>query len=93
MPQSLGQIYLHTVFATKNRDPLIVEPAAARLNAYLGRILAELGCAWLAIGGFEDHVHLLHPLRRTQSVAWLMEKLKSNSSRWMKMQGAVDFWW
>jgi len=25
-------------------------------------------------------------------VAWVMEKLKSNSSRWMKEQGAEDFW-
>ena len=43
--------------------------------------------------GIEDHVHVLHSLGRTRSVAWVMEKLKSNSSRWMKEQGAVDFWW
>jgi hypothetical protein len=47
----------------------------------------------LATGGIEDHVHLLHSLGRTRSVAWVMEKLKSNSSRWMKQQGAVEFWW
>ena len=56
-------------------------------------MLAQLGCPSLATGGIEDHVHILHSLGRTQSVAWVMEKLKSNSSRWMKEQGAVDFWW
>ena len=93
MPQSLGQIYLHTVFATKNREPLILAPELPRLHGYLLAVLRELGCPSLATGGIADHVHILHALGRTRSVAWVMEKLKSNSSRWMKQQGAVDFWW
>ncbi len=93
MPQSLGQIYVHAVFATKNREPLIVGPEPPRLHAYLVRVLAELGCPSVATGGIEDHVHVLHSLGRTRSIAWVMEKLKSNSSRWMKEQGAADFWW
>lgn len=93
MPQSLGQIYLHAVFATKNREPLIIRPEPARLHAYLVDLLAELGCPSLATGGIEDHVHILHSLGRTHSVAWVMEKVKSRSSRWMKQQGASDFWW
>ena len=49
---------------------------------------------WFSVlGGIEDHVHILHSLGRTHSVAWVMEKLKSNSSRWMKEQGAAQFWW
>ena len=93
MPQSLGQIYVHAVFATKNREPLIIAPDPPRLHAYLVSVLAALGCPSLATGGVEDHVHVLHALGRTRSVAWVMEKLKSNSSRWMKEQGAGDFWW
>ncbi len=93
VPQSLGQIYLHTVFATKNREPLIITPAPARLHGYLVAVLSELGCPSLATGGIADHVHILHSLGRTNSVAWVMEKLKSNSSRWMKEHGAADFWW
>jgi REP-associated tyrosine transposase len=93
VPQSLGQIYRHAVFATKNREPLIMTPEPPRLHAYLVRVLAELGCPSLATGGIEDHVHVLHSLGRTHSVAWVMEKVKSNSSRWMKQQGALDFWW
>ena len=93
MPQSLGQIYLHAVFATKNRMPLIVRPEPARLHAYMVEVLAQLGCPSLATGGIEDHVHILHSLGRTRSVAWVMEKIKSSSSHWMKQQGAEDFWW
>ncbi len=38
-------------------------------------------------------MHILHSLGRTHSVAWVMEKVKSNSSRWMKQHEVVDFWW
>jgi REP element-mobilizing transposase RayT len=93
VPQSLGQIYLHVVFATKNREPMIIRPEPHRLHAYLVDVLAKLGCPSLATGGIEDHVHILHSLGRTHSVAWVMEKAKSSSSRWMKEQGAIDFWW
>ncbi len=93
MPQSLGQIYQHTVFATKNREPLIIDPEPARLHAYLFEVLATLNCPSLATGGIADHVHILHALGRTRSVAEVMEKVKANSSRWMKQQGATDFWW
>jgi REP element-mobilizing transposase RayT len=91
VPQSLGQIYLHVVFATKNRQPLITKPD--RLHSYFVDVLSMLGCPSLATGGIEDHVHVLHSLGRTHSVAWVMEKLKSKSSRWMKQQGVADFWW
>ena len=93
VPQSLGQIYVHAVFATQNREPSIIRPEPHRLHAYLVEVLAELGCPSLATGGIEDHVHVLHSLGRTHSIAGVMEKLKSNSSRWMKQQGATDFWW
>ncbi len=81
------------MFATKNREPLITTPEPPRLFAYLVDMLAELRCPSLATGGIEDHVHILYSLGRTCSVARVMEKLKSNSSRWMKQQGAVDFCW
>ena len=93
MPQSLGQIYLHAVFATKNRAPLISIPEPPRLHAYMVSLLAELGCPSLATGGIEDHVHVLYSLGRTHCVSEVMEKLKSNSSRWMKEHGMTDFWW
>jgi hypothetical protein len=41
VPQSLGHVYVHAVFATKNREPLIVQPDPARLHAYLTRVLAQ----------------------------------------------------
>jgi len=37
----------------------------------------------LAIGGFEDHVHLLISLPATLSIAKAVQLLKGNSSKWI----------
>jgi hypothetical protein len=52
MPQSLGQIYSHTVFATKNRQPLIIMPAPPRLHGYFARCPERAG---LSIGSHRRH--------------------------------------
>jgi REP element-mobilizing transposase RayT len=40
-----------------------------------------------------DHVHILCTLPRTITVAELMSKVKSSSSRWIKTQGITNFSW
>ncbi len=45
------------------------------------------------IGGTLDHVHILHTLPRTKSIAKLLEDAKSFSSKWMAEQGYYNFWW
>ena len=57
MPQSLSSVYLHLVFSTKNRIPLIGPESRSRLWAYLGGICTGLHCTPVQIGGTADHVH------------------------------------
>jgi REP element-mobilizing transposase RayT len=59
MGQSLVKNYLHIVFSTKNRVPLIGEDIKNKLYAYLGGICNELECNPIIIDGHVDHVHLL----------------------------------
>lgn len=40
-----------------------------------------------AIGGTYDHIHLVHSLPRTISVANVLKDVKSLSCKWMKEQG------
>lgn len=87
MPQSLSSIHIHIVFSTKNRQPLITETIESELHAYIGGIFRNKGCPALIIGGDTDHIHALCSLSRTCSVAELVEKVKSHSSRWIKTKG------
>jgi REP element-mobilizing transposase RayT len=74
------QLYLHLVWATWDRLPLITEEIEPRLYAAIAAKCRELKCVPLAIGGTEDHVHLLVRLHTTVAVARLAQGVKGSSS-------------
>jgi REP element-mobilizing transposase RayT len=85
MPQSLAQIYLHLVFSTKDRHPfLVTRPLQSEVHAYLAGACNNMRCPALAVGGIQDHVHILCRLARTLTVADLVRDLKKESSKWLK---------
>lgn len=44
MPQSLSRVYIHIVFSTKTRLPLIDDSISSRLFEYIGGIAKGLNC-------------------------------------------------
>ena len=96
MPQSLSVVYLHLVFSTKDRRPLLRDPILrAEMHAWLAASSRKLGCPSILIGGVEDHVHILARHGRTISQADWVKELKRTSSLWIKERdrGASDFAW
>ena len=83
MAQSLAKVYVHLVFSTKNREPILAEEWRDELFSVLGGGTNNLGCQSLIVGGVADHVHLLFNLGRTISVADAVSKIKSTSSLWV----------
>src|SRR5437867_9674728 len=82
MPQSLSAGYIHLVFSTKDRRPLLRDkPTREALHSYLG--------------GVEDHVHLLVRFGRTITQAEWVKELKRVSNLWLKERGRdyADFEW
>jgi len=87
MPQSLAQIYLHIVFSTKDRRPYLKDvDLQARLHAYLAGTCKNLKSPAVAVGGVQDHVHVLCRLGRQITVADPVRELKCESSKWLKQQ-------
>ncbi len=96
MPQSLSAIYVHLVFSTKSRRPLLRDRTVReKLHAQLGGITKTLECPPLLVGGVEDHVHLLCRFGRTITQAEWIKELKRVSNGWLKKQGHeyMDFEW
>ncbi|MEP6949248.1 MAG: IS200/IS605 family transposase [Ginsengibacter sp.] len=95
MSQSLVKNYIHVVFSTKHRQPLIHEPVEQELYAYLGSICKIFECHPIKIGGYTDHVHILCMLSKKMALMNLLEEVKSHSSKWMKTKGddLKDFYW
>ena len=59
MPQSLAQIYLHLVFSTKNREPILSDRLIREeVFTYLGGVCNALDCPVVVTGGFVDHTHV-----------------------------------
>ncbi len=76
--------YVHCVFSTKGRAQLIRDPE--RLWAYLRGIARNLKFDLLAVGGTDNHVHMLIAAPPGRAFADVVRDLKANSSRHMNLQ-------
>lgn len=54
-----------------------------RVWSYLGGIARENGMKALAVGGTDDHAHVLVSLPSTLSIAKAIQLLKGGSSKWL----------
>jgi REP element-mobilizing transposase RayT len=86
MPQSLSYLLVHIVFATKGRAPMLTPAIRPDLYAYLATVVRNLDWESFRIGGVADHVHFAIRISRTNTIAHLVEQLKTSSSRWLKKQ-------
>ena len=95
MPQSLAKIFIHLIFSTKDRRPLIPDEVRPELHRYIGGILRECDSTLVEAGSVKDHIHVLFELSRKQSISEIVEAVKTGTSRWMKKQPAElgDFQW
>jgi len=92
MSHAYSAQFVHIVFSTKERRDLIPIVLQPRLVAYLAGIVRRLGLDSLAIGGTQNHLHLLIGIRPTSRLSDSVQKLKANSSRWLGEQG-IQFEW
>jgi putative transposase len=75
--------HAHIVFSTTNRLQLIPDNLQPKLWAYMAGIATNHGMHAVAIGGIDDHVHLLINLGPSLGIAKAVQVRKANSSRWM----------
>jgi REP element-mobilizing transposase RayT len=95
MPQSLAKLYVHLIFSTKGREPLLISSVRGPLHAYLATVLKNQECPTLKVGGTSDHAHILFRLSKNLSLAKVVEEVKTSSSKWLKTQakGLQSFHW
>ena len=95
MGQSLVKNYIHIVFSTKYRAPLIQSTVEAELHAYLCGVCNRLGCTAIKVGSYTNHIHILCMLSKKVALMKLLEELKSHSSKWIKTKGEAyqNFYW
>jgi putative transposase len=74
------QLYVHLVWSTHQRLPLLTTELEGPLYSALSAKCTELKCRLMAIGNVEEHIHLLVQVHPAVSVAQLVKHLKGSSS-------------
>ena len=80
---SFTNCMIHFVWSTKARTSYLDSRLRDRLWPYLGGICRENKMKTLAIGGTDDHIHLLVSIPSTLSIGKAAQLLKGNSSKWV----------
>lgn len=95
MPRSKTEIYLHIVWATRFREPVLVDQTDRIAREAIREETRRLGCVVLALGGVADHLHLLVRVPGRLSVAQLAKQVKGASSRRLNefLPGGEGFRW
>lgn len=87
MSHSNSKIWIHAVFSTKNRHPILRPSTITTVHNELRQQLITTGCYVDSIGGVANHVHLLFLLNPKVSVADILRQIKGGSSHTFNQQG------
>jgi putative transposase len=82
--------FVHCVFSTKGRMPLMAEPQ--KVWATLRAVALNSKLRVKAVGGTPDHVHVLIEIPKTRAVADVVRELKANSSARIRKSRPIFAW-
>jgi putative transposase len=73
-------IFVHAIWTTWDRLPLVTEEIERQVYRAIEAKCAELGVEIIALGGMPDHVHMLIQLPATESIAHVIKEVKGTSA-------------
>ena len=80
---SFVKIWVHLVFATKNREPLLKKEFRYDLHKHIAANCKEKDIFLKTINGYTDHIHCLISLGKDQNIAKISQLIKGESSFWI----------
>jgi putative transposase len=80
---SFVKIWIHLVFATKNREPWLKKEFRYDLYKHIAENCVEKEIYLQAINGYTDHLHCLISLGKNQNIANISQLIKGESSFWI----------
>ncbi|HEX2080359.1 MAG TPA: IS200/IS605 family transposase [Longimicrobium sp.] len=80
MRENHAKLYVHLVWGTWDRLPLITPQIRVPLYQGLHEQATRNGCEMISVGGIEDHVHVLLKCPTTVTIADVVKGLKGGSS-------------
>lgn len=90
MSHSYNRIWIHAVWSTKNRLPLIKPNIEKPIFSFISDQLKELGCPVRIINGMPDHIHCLFLQNPQKSMAEIIKQLKGSSSHYVNQNNMLS---
>ena len=95
MANTYTKLNIHIVFHVKSTGITIRQKDLGQVFAYIGGIIRNVGGYPITVGGITNHIHILATMPKTMSVSEFVQKIKANSSKWIKTidEYYEDFAW
>lgn len=90
MPHSFNKIWIHAIWATKNRMPLVQTSIEKQVHKYLKDELVEQGCPVRIVNGMPDHIHCLFLLNPKKSINDVIKQIKGSSSYFINQNDLIS---
>ena len=84
MANTYTKLNIHIVFHVKHTGITIRKVDLRQVFAYIGGIIQNIGGYPITVGGITNHIHILATMPKTMSVSEFVQKIKANSSKWIK---------
>jgi putative transposase len=90
MLHSYTRIFVHFVWATKNREKVLTKDVRPRVYQHIAKYANENGIVIKAMNVQMDHVHCLIDVASNQNVDYIVKLLKGESSHWINEKDIVS---
>jgi len=89
------RMWIHLVFATKDREPLLHKELRYKVQDHIIENCKEKSIYLQTINGDKDHLHCLISLGKEQSISKVTQLIKGESSFWINKHQLTDqhFMW
>jgi len=90
MSHTYSSIWLHYVWSTKNRKPLISKELKPALMDHIRNYGKENKINIVEINGVSNHVHLMINQKPVQSASQIVNLIKGESSHWVNSNDIIS---
>jgi REP element-mobilizing transposase RayT len=84
------RVWLHLVWSTKNREPVLSRELRTAVFGHIVLQAEQKNICLDTIGGYLEHVHALISLGSDQTIAKIAQLLKGESSHWLNKSGLLQ---
>ncbi|HEY1020577.1 MAG TPA: transposase [Sediminibacterium sp.] len=83
-------VWLHTVWATKNREKILVTGKRELICEHIKQNASEKGFYIDIVNGYLDHLHCLMALRSDWTVAKQLQMIKGEAAHWANKNSVLE---